>query len=90
MTVKGINGAGLATSSSSNGVYLSYLSQGLEPLTPVYLWDADPMAPTDMYEFIYRFLLSWQETNFRGIPPPNFVCDGIYCFCVIICVSIRP
>ena len=48
MTVKGINGAGLATSSSSNGVYMSYLSQGLDPLTPTYLGDADPLAPTDM------------------------------------------
>ena len=48
VTVKGINGAGLATSSSSNGVYLSYLSQGLKPLTQVYLADADPSSPYDV------------------------------------------
>lgn len=35
MSVKGVNGAGLSTVATSNGVYISYLSQGRPPLTPI-------------------------------------------------------
>ncbi|XP_048258717.1 uncharacterized protein LOC124137708 isoform X1 [Haliotis rufescens] len=41
VTVKATNGAGLSTISTSNGIYMSYLSQGLEPLTHVGIWDGD-------------------------------------------------
>ena len=39
--IKAVNGAGLATISTSNGVSISYLSQGLEPLSHIGIWDAD-------------------------------------------------
>ena len=41
MKIKAVNGAGLATISTSNGVSISYLSQGLEPLSHIGIWDAD-------------------------------------------------
>ncbi|XP_048258679.1 uncharacterized protein LOC124137747 [Haliotis rufescens] len=41
VTVKATNGAGLSTISTSNGIYMSYLSQGLEPLTHVGIWDGE-------------------------------------------------
>ena len=46
--IKAINGAGLSSTSTSNGVFISYLSQGLEPLLPVGIWDADPLIIGDM------------------------------------------
>ena len=41
VTVKATNGAGASTTATSNGVYLSYLSQGLSPPGPVVVWDTD-------------------------------------------------
>lgn len=35
VSVKGINGAGLSSVSTSNGVYISYLSQGRPPLSQI-------------------------------------------------------
>ena len=35
VSVKGVNGAGLSTVATSNGVYISYLSQGRPPLSPI-------------------------------------------------------
>ncbi|XP_067658325.1 uncharacterized protein [Haliotis asinina] len=41
VTVKGTNGAGLSTIATSPGIYLSYLSQDLEPLTHVGVMDGN-------------------------------------------------
>ena len=46
--VKAFNGAGLSTISLSNGVFISYVSQGLSPLLPIGIWDADPATIGDM------------------------------------------
>ena len=46
--IKGINGAGYSTTATSDGVYISYLSQGLAPLMPVGIWDTDPVMIGDM------------------------------------------
>ena len=35
VSVKGINGAGMSSATTSNGVYLSSLSQGRPPLTNI-------------------------------------------------------
>lgn len=35
VSVKGINGAGLSSVSTTNGVYISYLSQGRPPLSDI-------------------------------------------------------
>ncbi|KAJ8321023.1 hypothetical protein KUTeg_002610 [Tegillarca granosa] len=39
VSVKGVNGAGHSSVASSNGVYMSYLSQGLPPLSHVGVFD---------------------------------------------------
>ena len=39
MSVKGINGAGLTSVATSDGVYISYLSQGKDPLSHVGVMD---------------------------------------------------
>lgn len=39
MSVKAVNKAGLSSVSSSNGVYMSYLSQGRSPLSHVGIMD---------------------------------------------------
>ena len=39
VTVKATNGAGLSSVSTSNGVFISYMSQGLDPLSHVGVWD---------------------------------------------------
>ncbi|XP_046574117.1 uncharacterized protein LOC124282192 [Haliotis rubra] len=41
VTVKATNEADLSTISTSNGIYMSYLSQGLEPLTHIGIWDGE-------------------------------------------------
>lgn len=35
VSVKGVNGAGLSSVSTTNGVYISYLSQGRPPLSDI-------------------------------------------------------
>lgn len=35
VSVKGVNGAGLSSVSTTNGVYISYLSQGRTPLSHI-------------------------------------------------------
>lgn len=35
VSVKGVNGAGLSSVSTTNGVYISYLSQGRPPLSHI-------------------------------------------------------
>lgn len=47
--VKATNGAGLSTVSASNGIYISYLSQGLEPFSVIGIWDTDPILIGDMW-----------------------------------------
>jgi hypothetical protein len=39
VTIKGYNGAGLFSITVSNGIYLTYLGQGLQPLRPIEVWD---------------------------------------------------
>lgn len=39
VSVKGINGAGLSSVSTSDGVYISYLSQRKPPLSPIGVFD---------------------------------------------------
>ena len=48
VTVKGTNGARLSVISSSNGVYLSYLSQGLPPLSHIGIADVTELSNIDM------------------------------------------
>ena len=39
MSVKGQNGAGLSSVATADGLYLSYLSQGLSPLSHIGIYD---------------------------------------------------
>jgi len=39
VSIKGTNGAGLSSVATSNGLYLSYLSQGLPPLSHIGVYD---------------------------------------------------
>ena len=39
VSVRGTNGAGLSSVGTSNGLYLSYLSQGLAPLSHIGVYD---------------------------------------------------
>ncbi|KAK3612537.1 hypothetical protein CHS0354_024514 [Potamilus streckersoni] len=48
VTVKGVNGAGMSTVSTSNGIYLSYLSQGEKPPKLGGVWDDDPHSFADI------------------------------------------
>ena len=48
VSVKGINGAGITSVSTSNGVYMSYLSQGLPPIGNVGVMDLVPGSVGDM------------------------------------------
>ncbi|KAK3609657.1 hypothetical protein CHS0354_035942 [Potamilus streckersoni] len=48
VSVKGTNAAGLSSISTSNGVYMSYLSQGLAPLRHVGVYDYDKNSPGDI------------------------------------------
>ncbi|KAK3788402.1 hypothetical protein RRG08_044436, partial [Elysia crispata] len=41
VSVKAFNGAGMATVATSNGVYISYISQGINPPSPFSVWDRD-------------------------------------------------
>ncbi|XP_053400990.1 uncharacterized protein LOC123541000 [Mercenaria mercenaria] len=47
-TIKASNFAGLTTSAYSNGVYLSYLSQGLPPLEHIGIYDANQHSVGDV------------------------------------------
>ncbi|XP_060596420.1 uncharacterized protein LOC132750448 [Ruditapes philippinarum] len=47
-TVKATNFAGLTTTSHSNGIYMSYLSQGLDPLTHVGIYDSNQLFVGDV------------------------------------------
>ena len=51
MIIRAINGAGMSAVSISNGIFLSYVSQDLDTLSPVGVWDADPIIVGDMYVF---------------------------------------
>lgn len=48
VSVKGINGAGLSSVSTSDGVYMSYLSQGRPPLSPIGVFDMTDGEDVDM------------------------------------------
>ncbi|CAG2196989.1 unnamed protein product [Mytilus edulis] len=48
VSIKGTNGAGLSSVSSSNGLYLSYLSQGLPPLSHIGIADVTELSNVDM------------------------------------------
>ncbi|KAK3612515.1 hypothetical protein CHS0354_024486 [Potamilus streckersoni] len=48
VTLKGINGAGMSTVSTSNGIYLSYLSQGENPPQLIGVWDDNPHSYADI------------------------------------------
>ena len=47
-TVKAANFAGHTTSAYSNGVYLSYISQGLPPLQHIGIYDAHQHSVGDV------------------------------------------
>lgn len=55
ISVKAFNGAGMATVATSNGVYLSYISQGITPPQPFSVWDQDS-TEGDMYVY-----MGWQK-----------------------------
>ncbi|KAL5015119.1 hypothetical protein ScPMuIL_009389 [Solemya velum] len=48
VSVKGVNGAGLTSVTVSDGVYMSYLSQGLPPLYHVGIWDSEEQSTGDI------------------------------------------
>ncbi|KAK3104702.1 hypothetical protein FSP39_008103 [Pinctada imbricata] len=48
VTVKAMNEAGLSSVATSNGIYMSYLSQGKEPLSPVGIMDVTEGAEIDV------------------------------------------
>ena len=53
VSVKGINGAGLSSVSTSDGVYISYLSQGRPPLSPIGVFDMTDGEDVDVYVSVY-------------------------------------
>ncbi|VDI79784.1 Hypothetical predicted protein [Mytilus galloprovincialis] len=48
VSIKGTNGAGLSSVSFSNGLYLSYLSQGLPPLVHIGIADVSELSNVDI------------------------------------------
>ncbi|PVD18248.1 hypothetical protein C0Q70_21774, partial [Pomacea canaliculata] len=67
-SVKATNGAGASTVATSNGVYMSYLSQGLTPAGPVVLWDGNSTnGDLDYQTDLMSISASW-ETD--GDPCP--------------------
>lgn len=52
MSVKGVNGAGLTSVATSDGVYISYLSQGKDPLSFVGVMDMVDGETMDVSVFV--------------------------------------
>jgi len=48
VSVRAVNAGGMTTTVHSNGVFLSYLSQGLPPLQHIGVYDAHKNAHGDM------------------------------------------
>ncbi|XP_064646203.1 uncharacterized protein LOC135499389 [Lineus longissimus] len=68
VTIKGYNGAGLFSITISNGIYLTYLGQGLQPLKPVEVWDNnDPFGDKDFQSDSEQLSARW---DFTGDPCP--------------------
>lgn len=64
--MKGVNGAGLTSVATSDGVYISYLSQGKDPLSFVGVMDMVDGETMDVSVFIEIFLLQ-EAFNFSSI-----------------------
>ncbi|KAK6192291.1 hypothetical protein SNE40_003784 [Patella caerulea] len=64
VSVKATNGAGLSTVSVSNGVSLSYISQKLEPLSHIGVWDgAGEHGDIDYQTSVDTIQCSWDVTG---------------------------
>ncbi|KAK6174798.1 hypothetical protein SNE40_013376 [Patella caerulea] len=68
VTIKATNGAGLSTISTSNGIYLSYVSQGLPALSYIGVWDGD--APTGDIDFQTNLNTIRSRWDVSGDPCP--------------------
>ncbi|CAG2250499.1 unnamed protein product [Mytilus edulis] len=69
VSVRGTNGAGLSSVGTSNGVYMSYLSQGLPPLLHVGVYDVlqNSHGDVDFQESYDTYRASW---DMSGDPCP--------------------
>ncbi|CAC5409205.1 unnamed protein product [Mytilus coruscus] len=65
VSIKGTNGAGLSSVSSSNGLYLSYLSQGLPPLSLIGIADVTELSNVDIdfQESFDTYRASWDVSG---------------------------
>ncbi|VDI54125.1 Hypothetical predicted protein [Mytilus galloprovincialis] len=65
VSIKGTNGAGLSSVSSSNGLYLSYLSQGLPPLSHIGIADVTELSNVDIdfQESFDTYRASWDVSG---------------------------
>ncbi|KAK3101936.1 hypothetical protein FSP39_007496 [Pinctada imbricata] len=73
VSIKGVNGAGSTSVSTTNGIYMSYLSQGLDPIYPVYVNDLVPGSDLDI-DFQVNFdtiTASW-DTSGDPCPATNY------------------
>ncbi|XP_064643635.1 uncharacterized protein LOC135497733 [Lineus longissimus] len=72
VTIKAFNAAGLSSSATSNGIYLSYVAQGLEPPNPISVFDGDNKMEDMDYQHekvsMGRISARW---NFNGDPCPS-------------------
>ncbi|XP_070572594.1 uncharacterized protein [Ptychodera flava] len=67
VTVTGSNAAGLTATAVSNGVFISRISQGLQPLGSNYVWDGDSNQDLDYQESNDVISGRW---DFSGDPCP--------------------
>ncbi|XP_071152144.1 uncharacterized protein, partial [Mytilus edulis] len=70
VSIRGTNGAGLSSVATSNGVYLSYLSQGLQPLSHIAINDVldDSGIDVDFQKSLDTLQASW---DLSGDPCPS-------------------
>ncbi|XP_076087285.1 uncharacterized protein LOC143057777 [Mytilus galloprovincialis] len=70
VSIRGTNGAGLSSVATSNGVYLSYLSQGLQPLSHIGINDVldNSGLDIDFQERLDTLQASW---DLSGDPCPS-------------------
>ncbi|KAK3101942.1 hypothetical protein FSP39_007535 [Pinctada imbricata] len=73
VSIKGVNGAGLTSVSTSNGIYMSYLSQGLDPIYPVYVNDLVPGSDLDIdFQVSFDTITASWDTSGDPCPVTNY------------------
>ncbi|VDI73733.1 Hypothetical predicted protein, partial [Mytilus galloprovincialis] len=70
VSIRGTNGAGVSSVATSNGLYISYLSQGLQPLSHIAISDVleNSDADVDFQKSFDTFRASW---DLSGDPCPS-------------------